>query len=282
MTVLTETYTLNNGVEIPKVGFGTWQIPDGKVCYDAVRMALETGYRHIDTAYVYGNEKSVGRAIADSGISRDDIFVTSKLPAEVKDAEGVRDHFERTMDNLGLDVIDMYIIHAPWPWSQAGMVRCDDENLVAWNELVKLYRQGRIRAIGVSNFDDHDLKNILDHSEVKPAVDQIQYYIGATEPVNTAFAKANDVLVEAYSPLATGGLLDDPQIKSMAERYGVSTAQLAIRFCLDNGVLPLPKATTREHIEHNAAVDFVIGPEDMATLNSMPDPKSTDHNPSQH
>lgn len=281
MTILTDTYTLNNGVKIPKIGFGTWQIPDGEVAYDSVRMALDVGYRHIDTAYVYGNERSVGRAIRESGVDRNQIFVTSKLPADVKKADAVFPRFEETMENLGLDTLDLYLIHAPWPWNHAGTMRMDDENLSVWNEMEKIYRSGRVRAIGVSNFDDHDLRNILDHAEVTPAVNQIQYYVGATEPRNRTFAQSHGLLIEAYSPLATGGLLGSPELKAMAEKYGVSTAQLAICFCLQNGVLPLPKATHREHIEANAQVDFVIDDADMTKLNTFADPEPGNHNPSQ-
>ncbi|WEV68158.1 aldo/keto reductase [Bifidobacterium sp. ESL0769] len=281
MTILTDTYKLNNGVRIPKIGFGTWQIPDGDVAYDSVRMALDAGYRHIDTAYVYGNERSVGRAIRESGIDRDKIFVTSKLPAEVKEADGVLPHFEATMENLGLETLDLYLIHAPWPWSHAGHMRMDEENLAVWREMEKIYASGRVRAIGVSNFDNLDLKNILHHAEVTPAVNQIQYYVGATEPRNRTCAQSHGLLIEAYSPLATGGLLDNPELNAMAEKYGVSTAQLAIRFCLQNGVLPLPKATHRDHIEANTQVDFTISDEDMQRLNAFDDPNPDNHNPSQ-
>lgn len=281
MTVLSETYMLNNDVEIPKIGFGTWQIPDGDLAYDSVRMAIDAGYRHIDTAYVYGNECSVGRAISDSRVSRDEIFVTSKLPAEVKRADEVQKYFDKTMEHLGLEVLDLYLIHAPWPWNHAGHVRMDDENLAVWGQMEEIYRSGRVRAIGVSNFDDHDLKNILDHGEIVPAVNQMQYYIGATEPRNRIFAQSHGVLVEAYSPLATGGLLKAHDLEVMAEKYNVSTAQLAIRFCIQNGVLPLPKATSQAHIKANAEVDFVIDDADMDLLRAFTDPNPDGHNPSQ-
>ncbi|WP_390408196.1 aldo/keto reductase [Lacticaseibacillus jixiensis] len=270
MSVLTDTFTLNNGNKIPQVGFGTWQIPDGDVAYRAVTMALEAGYRHIDTAFVYGNEKSVGKAIADSGVRRDELFVTSKLPAQIKDAAGVKDHFAKTLENLGLDYLDLYLIHAPWPWGEAG-TRYDKENLEAWQTMEQFYKDQTARNIGISNFDVHDMQNLLDNADVVPAVNQIQYYIGATEPENTAFAQAHDILVEAYSPLATGGLLDNDQMRPLAEKYGVSVPQLALRFVLQNGVLPLPKATSLDHIQANTKLDFTIDDADMATLNAMPD-----------
>lgn len=270
MSILTDTFTLNNGVKIPQVGFGTWQIPDGDVAYRAVSEALEAGYRHIDTALVYGNERSVGRAINQSGIPRSEIFVTTKLPAETKDRIGVEDTFKRSLDNLDMPYVDLYLIHAPWPWSMPG-VRHDKQNLIAWDTMQRFYADHQARAIGVSNFDDHDLANLLDHGDFKPAVDQIQYYIGATEPINAGFAQQHDILVEAYSPLATGGLLDNADLRPIAERYGVSVPQLALRFVLQNGVLPLPKATSAAHIQANTQLDFEISEADMQTLNAMPD-----------
>lgn len=270
MSILTETYTLNNGINIPKVGFGTWQIPNGDVAYRAVSEALEAGYRHIDTALVYGNEKSVGRAIANSGIPRSELFVTTKLPAQTKERVGVVDAFNRSLDNLDMPYVDLYLIHAPWPWSMPG-VRYDKQNLVAWDMMQRFYDDHQARAIGVSNFDDHDLANIIEHGDLNPAVDQIQYYIGATEPINAGFAQKNDVLVEAYSPLATGGLLDNADLRPFADKYGVSIAQLALRFVLQNGVLPLPKATSAAHIQANTQLDFEISADDMAKLNAMPD-----------
>lgn len=270
MTILTQTFTLNNGVAIPQVGFGTWQIPDGPTAYDAVSYALEAGYRHLDTAYVYGNERSVGKALRNSGIPRDDVFVTSKLPAEVKDAHGVEEHFKRTLDNLDIAALDLYLIHAPWPWREPG-ANYDKENLIAWDTMTRFYADHQARAIGISNFAVHDMQNLLDHGDVVPAVNQIQYYIGATEPENTAFAQAHDILVEAYSPLATGGLLDNAAVRAIAAHYDASVAQLALRFVLQNGVLPLPKATSKAHIEANTALDFTITPTDMATLNAMGD-----------
>ncbi len=281
MTILTQTFTLNNGVKIPQVGFGTWQIPDGPTAYDAVSRALEAGYRHLDTAYVYGNEKSVGKALRDSGLPRDAVFVTSKLPAEVKDAAGVKEHFKRTLDNLDIAALDLYLIHAPWPWREPG-TRHDKANLVAWDTMTQFYADHQTRAIGVSNFDDHDMQNLIDYGDVIPAVDQIQYYIGATEPQNTAFAKAHGILVEAYSPLATGDLLNNPMIQGLADNYGVSVAQLALRFVLQNGVLPLPKATSAAHIKANTELDFTISDADMATLNALADAApSHSHNKTQ-
>lgn len=281
MNPLQATYTLNDGVKIPTVGFGTWQIPDGDVAYDAVSFALDAGYRHIDTAYVYGNEKSVGRAIRDFGLPRGEVFVTSKLPAEVKTAGDVRRYADETLSNLGLDHLDLYLIHAPWPWGEAGERHWDSENTAVWQEMIRAQQDGLSRSIGVSNFDAHDLQNLLDTTSVVPAVDQIKYYIGFTEPIIRQAAKAAGILIEAYSPLATGGILNQPDLIAMAKRYNASVPQLAIRFCLQNGVLPLPKATSQAHVVANTKLDFTISDADMAKLNAAPDADPTRHNKTQ-
>ncbi|AVL00709.1 aldo/keto reductase [Pediococcus inopinatus] len=270
MSVLTDTFELANSVKIPKVGFGTWQTPAGDVAYQAVLNALKVGYRHIDTAKAYGNEADVGRAVRDSGIARDQIFVTSKLPAQTKTYDGAMADFESTFNKLDIDYVDLYLVHAPWPWSQVGK-DCDKENVEVWRAMQDIYASGRVKAIGVSNFNVHDLKNVLADAKVKPMVNQIQYYVGYTEPKITSFAKENGILVEAYSPLATGGLLKNDQMLTLAKKYDVEVAQLALRFCLQNGILPLPKAVGQSHIEDNAKLDFEISEEDMKTLNQMPD-----------
>ncbi|MFD1418637.1 aldo/keto reductase [Companilactobacillus keshanensis] len=280
MTQLTETYQLTNEVQIPKVAFGTWQIP-AKKARKAVLDALTVGYRHIDTALVYENEKEVGQGIRDSGIERKEIFVTSKLPAETKSYDGAMKDFEQTMRNLDIDYLDLYLIHAPWPWGEIG-TNYDSENQDIWRAMEDIYATGRVRAIGVSNFNVHDLKNILESAKVKPMVDQIQYYVGYTEPKITKFAQDHDILVEAYSPLATGGLINNQQINQIAQKYNVSVPQLAIKFVIQNGVLPLPKATQLPHIQDNAKLDFDISAEDMITLNQLPDTApSSFHNPTQ-
>lgn len=270
MTVLTDNYTLANGLKIPQVGFGTWQTPDGEVAYQAVRDALDLGYRHIDTARVYGNEASVGKAIKDSGLPREEIFLTTKLPSDIKSYEGALEYFEISRQALGLDYFDLYLIHAPWPWSNVG-ANDDAGNREAWRAFEALYREGKVKAIGISNFEQHDMENLLEVAEIKPMVNQIEYYIGWTEPHIVDFAKSQGILIEAYSPLATGKMLAHPTIVKMASELGVSSAQLAIKFCLQNGVLPLPKATSREHIDDNRQLDFEISDENMALLNALQD-----------
>lgn len=268
---LTDRFTLSNGVEIPKVGFGTWQIPDGPETYDSVAGALAAGYRHIDTAQAYGNEQSVGRAVRDSGIPRDEIFVTTKLPAEIKDADEARARFSKTHDDLGLGAIDLYLIHAPWPWTEIGK-DCRDGNIAVWKVFEELYGAGSVRSIGVSNFEVADLESLIGATDVVPHANQIRWFIGHTQPEVTAFCAEHEILVEAYSPLATGGLLENDDLQRMAAKYGKSVAQLSIRYVLEKGVLPLPKTTTPSRIVENADVDFEISADDMATLDGMDDP----------
>ncbi|AKP67357.1 aldo/keto reductase [Companilactobacillus ginsenosidimutans] len=275
MTKLDETYTLNNGLEIPKVAFGTWQMPAEKT-RQSVLDALEAGYRHIDTALAYGNEKEVGQAVRDSGIPRDQIYVTSKLPGETKTYEGAKKDFETTFNNLDIDYLDLYLIHAPFPWQEMGNVpadpaKYDKANQEIWKAMEEILATGKVKSIGVSNFNVRDMKALIDNSNVKPAVDQIQYYVGYTEPKISAYAKENDILVEAYSPLATGRMLSNPTVERIAEKYKASVAQLAIQFVIQNGALPLPKATHKEHILDNAKLDFKISEEDMEKLNSLSD-----------
>ncbi|ANK60431.1 2,5-diketo-D-gluconic acid reductase [Loigolactobacillus backii] len=281
MAILTDTFNLTNGTKIPKVGFGMWQVPVGETAYNAAAEALKIGYRHIDTAKAYQNESDVGRAIRDSGIAREDIFVTSKLPGATKSYDGAMTDFNSTMEQLDIDYLDLYLVHAPWPWTEIGK-NCDKENKEVWRAMEDIYATGKVKAIGVSNFNVHDLENILPNAKIKPMVDQIQYYVGYTEPKITEFAKKNDILVEAYSPLATGGLLNNQEMKQLAAKYDVSVAQLALRFCLQNDILPLPKAVGTDHIKNNAQLDFEISAQDMASLNAMPDTApSHSHNATQ-
>jgi diketogulonate reductase-like aldo/keto reductase len=265
---LTDNYTLNTGAKIPKIGFGTWQIPDGEICYQATLTALSIGYRHIDTARVYGNEASVGKAIKDSGLNREEIFLTTKLPADIKVAAKVQETFETSLATLGTDYVDLYLIHAPWPWQERG-ADYTKENIEIWQEMEKINSSGKAKAIGVSNFNVADLSAILDNAKVVPAANQIRWFIGFTQDEVTKFSQAKGVLVEAYSPLATGQILDNEVIKAMASKYQKTVAQVAIRYCLQHGTLPLPKSTHEDYIAQNLDVDFAITEEDMATLDNL-------------
>ncbi len=274
----TKYFTLNNGVEIPTIGFGTWQIPNGATTYDAVSFALKNGYRHIDTAYAYGNEESVGKAVRDSGIERSKIFVTSKIPGEIKTYEGTLKCFDETMNNLGLDYLDLYLIHAPWPWEQMGE-DFSKENIEVWKAMEEIYKSGRCRAIGVSNFEIVDLNVILDNCTVAPMANQIKFFIGNTQEELTLFCQQHNILVEGFSPLATGEIFKNETVAALAKKYNRTVAQLSIRYVMQCGVLPLPKSTTPERILQNSEVDFEISAEDMTYLNSLTNTVTFLHGP---
>lgn len=268
MKTLNQTYTLSNGVKLPKIGFGTWQVADGDEAYNSVLLALKNGYRHIDTAAAYQNEVSVGKAIKDSGVPREDIFVTSKLQSHIKDYEGAKKGFEQTMKDLDLEYLDLYLIHAPWPWSDMGK-DCKEGNVEAWKAMEEFYKAGRIKAIGVSNFDADDIKNILDNSTVVPQVNQIGYFIGKDESNTINFCKAHNIFIEAYSPLGIGYLLSNEDIKKVADKYSKTVAQICIRYLLQKNTAPLPKSVHENRIIENSEVDFEIKQEDMDFLDTI-------------
>ena len=268
MTSLGDALVLATGATIPVLGFGTWQILDGAAAYDATAVALRAGYRHIDSARDYGNEASVGRAVRDSGVPRGEVFVTSKLPAEIKDHHKVQASFEETMHLLALDYVDLYLIHAPWPWNEIGK-DCAAQNKQVWTQMEAIHASGRARAIGVSNFSVADLHAILDGCAVVPMVNQIRWFVGHTQPDVVAFCKQHGIVVEAYSPLATGRILDDARLAAVAARYGKSVAQVCIRYALQHGLVALPKSTHPARIVENGDVDFLIGEDDMALLDAI-------------
>lgn len=262
-------FTFHNGVNIPGIGFGTWQIPNEEA-YKAVTTALENGYTHIDTALAYQNEENVGKAIQDSIISREKVFITSKLPAQIKGYDVTLEAFEETLSNLGVDYLDLYLIHAPWPWDNIGK-DCTAGNIESWKAMEKLYKEGKIRAIGVSNFAEKDIQALIDACEIVPMANQIPFYVGRDQANLLQFCKQHNIVVEAYSPLATGQILDHSEIKEMATSYGVTSAQLCIRYCLEHGTLPLPKSTNKERIIENNQLDFSISPEDVQKLDAFKD-----------
>lgn len=263
-----EYFELSGGVKIPAIGFGTWQVKDGSEAYDSTIWALEAGYRHIDTARAYGNEESVGRAVRDSGIPREEIFVTTKLPSHIKTYDGAIEYFNQSLASLGLDYIDLYLIHAPWPWSNIGE-DCTEGNIEAWRAMIDIQKSGKVRAIGVSNFAVKDIKAIVEATGVKPAANQIRYFIGNRQDEITDYCQANGILIEAYSPLATGEIANHEMLKDTAAKYGVSIPQLCIRYCIEKGTLPLPKSVHKERIEANISVDFHIEKEDMDYLDTI-------------
>lgn len=264
--ILNEKYTLSNGVEIPKLGLGTWMIPDEQTD-EAVRAAVSIGYRHIDTAQAYGNEAGVGRGVKSCGVDRDKLFVTSKVAAENKSYETAAKSIDETLEKTGLDYLDMMIIHAPQPWAEfRGEKRYFEENKEVWRALEDAYKAGKLRAIGVSNFLTDDLENLLEDAEIKPMVNQILTHISNTPLELIDFCKANGIQCEAYSPIAHGEALKNKAIADMAAKYGVSAAQLCVRYTIDLGMVSLPKTANPEHMKSNSDIDFIISAEDMETL----------------
>ncbi len=267
--MLQETYTLSNGVKIPKLGLGTWFISDDTVA-QAVKDAVALGYRHFDTAQAYQNERGVGEGVRTCGIPREEIFVTTKLAAEVKSYEEAVASINGSLETMGLDYLDMMIIHSPRPWMEYQEADPFFEgNREAWRALEDAYKAGKIKAIGVSNFEKEDLENILSSCSVKPMVNQILAHISNTPKELIAYCDQQGILVEAYSPVAHGELFKNEVVKAMAEKYEVTIPQLSIRYCLDLGLLPLPKTANPDHMANNADLDFTISQEDLDTLENI-------------
>ncbi len=267
--ILQETYKLENGVTIPKLGLGTWCIDNDKAA-QAVRTAVALGYRLIDTAQAYKNEQGVGEGIRSCGVPREELFVASKVAAELKTYEAAAASIEETLKKMGLDYLDQMIIHAPQPWSEfRDTKRYFAENKAVWRALEDAQAAGKVRVIGVSNFLQDDLENLLSDCRVKPMVNQILLHISNTDQELLNFCKEQHIQVEAYSPIAHGEALKNPVITQMAKKYGVSAAQLCVRYVLQLGTVALPKTADPQHMAENAAVDFVLTPEDMAALMQM-------------
>lgn len=267
--ILQESYRLANGVQIPKLGLGTWFIEDDKAA-QAVRDAVAAGYRLIDTAQAYGNERGVGEGVRTCGLPREQLFVTSKVAAEAKSYEAAAQSIDETLAKMGLEYLDMMIIHSPQPWAEFRVEnRYFAENKEVWRALEGAYEAGKLRAIGVSNFLQDDLENLLEGCRIKPMVNQILLHITNTDKALLEYCRAQGILVEAYSPIAHGEALKNPAITQMAEKYGVTPAQLCIRYVLQLGTVALPKTANPAHMRDNSAVDFQISPEDMQTLEAM-------------
>ena len=266
---MNEFFELSNGLKIPKVGLGTWLIDNDKV-EEVVECALEAGYRHIDTAQAYGNEEGVGKAIRKSNIARQDLFITSKIAAEAKTYQEAYDSINETLNKMGLDYLDLMIIHSPQPWQE---FRDDNryfkENKEVWKALETAYQEGKVKAIGVSNFLKDDLENILTSCQIKPMVNQILTHISNTKTELIKFCKENDILVEAYSPIAHGAILKNENIIAMDNIYNLSVARLCIRYIIQLGLVALPKASSKEHLIDNLKVDFEISEEDMEVLKAI-------------
>ena len=265
--MMNETYTLANGLAIPKLGLGTWLIDDDKVA-DAVKAAVDGGYRLIDTAQAYGNERGVGEGVRGCGVPREQLFVGSKVAAEHKTYESAARSIDETLTKMGLDYLDQMIIHSPQPWVEVNQSdnRYVEGNRAAWRALEDAYKAGKVKAIGISNFQIGDIESLLETAEIKPMVNQILLHISNTPLELVDYCQQNGIAVEAYSPIAHGEIFHQPDIQAMADKYGVSVPQLCIRYTLQLGTISLPKTANPAHMRTNAAVDFEISAADMETL----------------
>ena len=267
--ILEEKFTLSNVIEIPKLGLGTWFI-NNKDVVRAVKDAVKIGYRHIDTAQAYENESGVGDGIRTCGVKREDMFVTTKLGAEVKSYKEAVASIDKSLKTSGLDYFDLMIIHSPQPWGEFhGDNRYIKGNREAWIALEEAYKAGKLRAIGISNFEKADIDNILESCSVKPMVNQILAHISNTPKELIQYTQEKGMLVEAYSPFGHGELLKNQEIAAIAKKYNASVPQLSIRYDLQLGLLPLPKTANPGHMKTNSEVDFVISEEDMDILKNM-------------
>ncbi|PWK08427.1 aldo/keto reductase [Tumebacillus permanentifrigoris] len=270
---LTDTTTLNNGVKMPWFGLGVWRVEEGAQVEDAVKSALATGYRSLDTAAIYGNEEGVGRAIKESGVPREEIFITTKVWNANQGYESTLAAFEESMQKLGLEYLDLYLIH--WPKGE--------KSKDTWRAMEQLYKDGRVRAIGVSNFHVHHLQDLLADATVVPAVNQVEYHPLLNQTELRAFCREHKIQLEAWSPLMQGNL-DLPILTELAQKYGKSAAQIVLRWDLQNEVVTIPKSITPSRIAENAQVfDFELSADDMAALSELnenrrfgPDPDNFD------
>ena len=261
MTLTIEsTTTLNNGVEMPMLGLGTWQIRDGQPVRRAIEWALEAGYRHIDTAAMYGNERGVGQAVRESGIPREEIFVTTKLWNDDHGYDQALRAFDESLRNLDLDYVDLYLIHWPVPGTRKE----------TWRALEKIHKEGRAKAIGVSNYTIRHIEDLLGSAEVAPTVNQVEFHPWLYQQDLLEYCREHEIQLEAYSPLTKGNRLDNPRVGEIAEKYGKSPAQILIRWALEHDVVVIPKSSDKQHIQDNADVfDFEISEEDMCRLDDL-------------
>lgn len=265
-----DCYTLNNGVQIPCIGFGTYNAEDGDN-YEIIRTAIEAGYRYFDTASFYETERVLGKAIKESGIDRKDFFLVSKAWTDEMGYENVKAAFARSLERLQTDYLDLYLIHWPKPYKDAPEEVWKSIEIETYRALEELYGEGKIRGIGLSNFLPHHINNILRNCRIKPVVDQLEFHLGYTQAAAVAFCEAHDIRVQAWSPIGRSVLLKEPFFQEMADKYHVSLAQFALRFIVQQGVIPLPKSSTMERMKQNLDIfHFEISEDDMYLLQTMP------------
>ncbi len=264
-----ETYKLSNGIEIPLLGLGTWLLDDEQAA-QAVRDAVSLGYRHIDTAQAYMNEAGIGEGIRSCGVAREKLFLTTKVAAEAKTYDAVTESIDESLTKMGLDYIDLLIIHSPQPWKEFREEnRYFEENKEAWKAVEDAYKTGKVKAIGLSNFLQDDIENILSSCEIKPMVNQILAHVSNTPLELIEFCQKKGILVEAYSPIAHGAVLDNEEVKVIADKYGVSVAQLCLRYDIQLDLAVIPKTANPDHMKINADLDFVISDADMEILKNV-------------
>ncbi len=268
MKSLSDVYTLYNGVTIPCIGYGTWQTPNGKIAVASVKEALKKGYRHIDTAAGYKNEESVGIAVKESGIPREELFITSKLQNDAHGYEKTVAAFEQTLKNLDLDYLDLYLIH--WPNPIKFRDHWQKVNAGTWQAFEEFYKDGKIRAIGISNFLPHHIEELKKTATILPMVNQIRLCPGDTQEELVAYCRENNILVEAYSPLGTGAIFEVSELQTLADKYGKTIAQICLRWSLQKGFLPLPKSVTPARIKENTELfDFNLADEDVQLISAL-------------
>ena len=264
----TDTYKLYNGVEVPCIGFGTWQTPDGEVAKQSVLDAIASGYTHIDTASIYGNEKGVGDGIKESGVDRKDLFITTKLWNDAHDYHACKEAFAQSMARLGLDYLDLYLVH--WPNPVAIRDKFEETTKSMWKAMEELYEEGKVRAIGISNYLPHHSDYLLSIAKIKPMVNQIRIFPGYVPQENIDYCTKHNMLIQAYSPLGTGRLLSAKPLQDIADKYNTTVAKLCIKWSLQQGFNPLPKSITTQRIKDNLDVfGFEISDEDMVALRNV-------------
>lgn len=269
---LKQTVTLNNGISMPILGLGVWKTKSGKECKEAVLNALEAGYRHIDTARIYDNEKDVGQAIRESGIPRKEIFITTKLWNADQGPDKTRKALENSLDKLGIDFVDLYLIHFP----------VTSKRMDSWKELEKVYHDKLCKAIGVSNYTITHLGELLKDSQITPTVNQVEFHPFLNQIHLLEYCKKHKIQLEAYSPLAHGQKIEDPTISKIAQKYDKTPAQILIRWAIEQKIVVIPKSTQKKRIIENSKVfDFAISEEDMKILNSLDENFRTCWDPSE-
>lgn len=266
----TDSFILSNGVKVPCVGYGTYLTPNGEIAKNSVIEAINAGYRHIDTAFAYGNETAVGEGIKSTDVKREDIFVTTKHWVTMRGYEKATEAIDISLKNLGLDYLDLYLIH--WPCVEKVSPDWKEINAGTWKAFEDAYKNGKIRAIGVSNFQKKHYDALVENCEIKPMVNQIEFHPGYTQPETVKYSQENGMLVQAFSPLGCGAVLGDETLASIAKKYNKTVAQICLRFVLQSGLNVLTKSVTPERIIENAQIfDFEISAEDMAVINAMPE-----------